>query len=299
MKIKLFLDFSCCLVLQIQLILNYLQKNKVLKLFHLLSLDVVVGTVISSKMFWKLPFGNSQVNMPSLIILAAATWAIYILDRILDIRISTENLTIRHQFHHTNRKTLVLLAIILIIICFIEVFFLPKRIILNGIILGGLIIIYFLILNLKLYNIHYQWIKEPVTSFFYTSAVAGIPIFRNPQIGNVDYGLVIIFGIIVLINLVLFSYFEYLQKPKSINLCSKLDISGSKKLIFLLFIIGFSASFSLLFFANHYQQKVIFIKILMQLTLLFIFIKHKSFLENEKYRWLADGVFLLPLLLEI
>lgn len=259
----------------------------------------MVGTVISSKMFWKLPLGNSQVNTPSLIILAAATWAIYILDRILDIRISTENLTIRHQFHQTNRKPLIILAIVLIIICFIEVFYLPKRIILNGIILSGLIIVYFLILNLKLYNIHYQWIKEPITAFFYTSAVAGIPIFRNPQIGNVDYGLVIIFGIIVLINLILFSYFEYLQNPKSINLCSKLGISGSKKLTYLLFIIGLSASFSLLLSVNHYQQKVIFIEILMQLTLLFIFIKPKSFFENEKYRWLADGILLLPLLLEI
>ena len=58
--------------------------NSFLKTLHYLSLDVVVGAVASSWMFWKIPDGNGEVNLPSILILGICTWIIYIFDRLLD-----------------------------------------------------------------------------------------------------------------------------------------------------------------------------------------------------------------------
>lgn len=96
-----------------------------LKTLHYLSLDVVLGAVASSWMFWKIPDGNGVVNLPSILILGICTWIIYILDRLLD-NLKSEPEDARHQFHFQHQYYLQVGIIILFFIAAILAFFCPK-----------------------------------------------------------------------------------------------------------------------------------------------------------------------------
>ena len=247
-------------------------------------------------MFWKLNKNPPEDSFPVAIILGFSVWIIYVLDRLLDNQKLGFNLTERHIFHRENAKILWYFIGILVFICSIIVFYIPFNILIFGVIISSLTGIYLFIISKISSNNNFQLYKEPITAFVYVSAVFGTTILQNPQISSLLIGF--IFLLIVFQNLLLFSLSELKKYNKSYNLAARFGIRKSNFIIIIItcIIILLGSSLTGLYMTN-YQNKVVFIEIIMSVILLIMNQFDKFFLINDRYRWVGDGIFLLPLLI--
>jgi hypothetical protein len=267
-----------------------------MKTFHLLNLDVVFGAMICNIMFWKLPLGDGIILNISVIILGLVVWIIYVLDRLLDNQKNDLIFTERHFFHQTNQKILWLCIIICIFICTILLFFIPFNIIKFGIIICSITGLYLLIVNQVSSENSFQHYKESLTAFVYTAAVWGTTILEKFNSPILFLGLV--FFLITFQNLLLFSVFELENFPETNNLAKYFGKKSSKYIIFGIFLfIIILGGFSFVILESAYQYQVLSIEILMSFSLVLITYFQKFTLQHDRFRWLGDGIFLLPLLI--
>lgn len=268
-------------------------KNNFLKNLHYLSLDVVVGAVISSWMFWQIPDGMTKPNLPALLILGICTWIIYILDRLLD-NIKSDPKDTRHQFHFQYQYYLQITIIILFIIAIILVFFLPIKVIYFGIGLSVFLIIYFIILKKTSQKANYQYFKEIFTAILYTLSVVGSAFSMKQNLGVIDYLVGFNFFLLVHQSILIFSFHEAKLYPETKNLASKL---GSKNCTYLIISICSFIIFCNIFDASLITKKVLFIETLMTICSVLTYIFQAKLTKNESYRWIGEMVFWLPILL--
>lgn len=264
-----------------------------LKTLHYLSLDVVLGAVASSWMFWKIPDGNGVVNLPSMLILGICTWIIYILDRLLD-NLKSEPEDARHQFHFQHQYYLQVVIIILFFIAAILAFFLPQNVIYFGIALSVLILIYFYILQKKSKSGNYQYFKEIFTSAIYSLCVVGSAFSTKPNLDWQTYLAGFIFFLLVHQSILIFSFYESQAYPTTKNLAKKLGKTNCTYLILGVFALTVIAHF---LSNNLFLQKVFLIESLMAFCSVLIYFFEAKLAKNENYRWLGEMVFWLPLLL--
>ena len=269
---------------------------KLFKILHLLSFDVVLGAIVCNIMFWKLNKNPPEHSFSVIVILGFSVWIIYVLDRLLDIRKMDNHPTERHVFHQQNATFLWYFIGLLTLICSVLVFYLPVNEIIFGIIIVLLTGIYLLIISKISSKNTLQHYKEPITSLVYVSAVFGTTILHSPSICSLITGF--IFLSIVFQNLLLFSLLEYKKNKNSYNLAEHFGTKKSSKIIisitFLLVILGYAV----IHFSNSdYQNKVVIIEMLMSFSLLIINLFDNFFLVNDRYRWVGDGIFFLPLLI--
>jgi hypothetical protein len=271
-------------------------KN-LLKIFHYLSLDVVFGAVLSSWAFWKLPDGNAVPNLLTLLVLGSTTWILYILDRLLDLRIYPQDHTIRHQFHFTHQYDLQITLLCLVVLNGVLLSFLPETVIWYGVLLAVGVGFYFWVLNRFFRNNKAQWVKEPTTAICYTLAVVGTALINKSSINLSAWILSGLFFLIALQNLLIFSYFELKQSVDNENLVSIIGENLSKQFIY--GITSINVLIIVLFFMNgaEYVHYFAGMMLLMTLSLSFLIAIPNWALRNDRYRWLGDGVFLLPALL--
>jgi hypothetical protein len=250
-------------------------------------------------MFWKLQTKLPEYSFLVTLVLGLSVWIIYVLDRLLDNKKSTMISTRRHVFHQANQRILWFLVIICTCICAGLLFFIPGNIIKFGLIIASITGFYLFIVNQISVRNSLQSFKEPVTAFVYVSGVFGTTALSNLSIFSSQIGF--IFLLIVFQNLLLFSLFELKKDSKIVNLASCLEIPKSNFLIIILtcvvLILGLIGDSNVQFVYFKYQQKVFYIEILMSVILLIINTFDKFFLANDRYRWMADSIFLLPLLI--
>lgn len=253
--------------------------------------------MLCSWMFMRLPDGIAEFDIYSISLLGISTWIIYLLDRLLDLRIYPADFSERHQFHYKKKRVLTGLLIFLAFLAFILCFFIPKAVLFYGIFLSIGIAIYLLLLNTFLKKEYLQWLKEPTTAIFYTLAIVGIAFIKLPNIYLSSWVLAFIFFLVVSQNLLVFSYFELLQVPQNKNTVSSFGQRWSEKLIKWISIV---VLFLVIFFFTgewNFNSKTAFLILLMSLVLSFLPAKARFFLQYERYRWIGDGVFLLPIFL--
>lgn len=268
-------------------------KNSFLKILHYLSLDVVLGAVASSWMFWKIPNGNGVVNLPSILILGICTWIIYILDRLLD-NLKFEPEDARHQFHFQHQYYLQVGIIILFFIAAILAFLLPHNVVYFGIVLSVLILVYFYILQKKSKSANYQYFKEIFTSAIYSLCVVGSTFSTKPNLDWQAYLAGFNFFLLVHQSILIFSFYESQAYPATKNLAKKLGKTNCTYLI--LGVLALSI-ISIFFTDNLFLQRVFLIESLMAFCSVLIYFFEAKLAKNESYRWLGEMVFWLPLLL--
>jgi hypothetical protein len=257
---------------------------------------VVLGTIVCNMMFWKLNEIPPEHSFAAVVILGLSVWIIYILDRLLDNQKTDLPPTERHIFHQENAKILWYFIGLLSLICLVLVFYLPITIIIFGIIISSLTGIYLLIISKISSKNNFQHYKEPITAFVYVAGVFGTTILHNSMINSLLIGF--IFLLIVFQNLLLFSLLEFKKNRTSYNLAQHFGVKKSHSIIFLIAIIITILGIILIDFSKlSYESKVIFMEIIMSVILLIINQFDKFFLINDRYRWVGDGIFLLPLLI--
>lgn len=260
----------------------------------MLSLDVVFGAMVCNIMFWKLSLSNTQIPIPVVLILGFSVWIIYILDRLLDNQKPNQIATERHHFHQKYRKILWVCIGISALLCSILLFYIPYEIFISGIMTTSITGIYLYLTSQFSSDNTFQHYKEPITSAVYTMGVFSTTILNNFSIVNLFIGL--LFLLITFQNLLLFSLSEFKKNPDCHNLASYWGTKNSHKIIILISVVVISIGFYWIK-TNEitYFSKVFFIEISMSLILLIISLFNDTFLINDRYRWVGDGIFLLPL----
>ncbi|MEA5461335.1 hypothetical protein VB796_19885 [Arcicella sp. LKC2W] len=267
---------------------------KLLKIAHLLSLDVVFGAMVCNIMFWKLSLSNAQIPISIILILGFSVWIIYILDRLLDNQKPSQVETERHFFHQKHRKVLTICLFISIVFCAILLFYLPYNILILGILTTAITTIYLYLTNRFSAENHFQHYKEPITATVYTMGVFSTTVLNDFSMPSLFVG--ILFLLITFQNLLLFSLSELKKNPECHNLASYWGTKNSHKIIILISVVVMSIGFYWMKTNGlAYFSKVFFIEILMSFILLIISLFNNIFLTNDRYRWVGDGIFLLPL----
>lgn len=257
-------------------------------LFNILSLDVVAGAVISSLFFAEMY--SVVPSVISLITLALSVWIIYTADRLLDVRdIKGEAASERHRFHQRHYKGLLYSVLVAVIVNVVLVFFMSPVIIRYGILLSGVVMIYIM------FGKFLRILKELVVAVLYTAGVILPAIPENPP-GIEMYLPILLFFLIALINLIIFSWFERENdlKDKHNSIATLIDDYRIRKILIGLFITAFLFSACIYFLQVPYLVSFVFV--IMILILLVIFCYKNFFAGKNYYRVAGDAVFMMPLL---
>ncbi|QHT69815.1 hypothetical protein GXP67_25795 [Rhodocytophaga rosea] len=283
---------------------NRLSKES-FRILHLLqiaqwmSLDVAVGAMCSAALvcrlldIWPLPW-------EPICILGAVVLLIYTVDHLFDAQhIPGKPVTGRHLFHWQHqRELLVFTAILTLFTAFAALLFLPSRLIVFGTVLGTLVLLYLWLVNTLKSGQARRWFhKEVCVAFVYTAGIWGVGFVQAKSLSAIHWLLAFAFGLVVLQNLFLFSWYELAEDIQQ-QQRSAVEIWGqesSRKVLWSLFIV-FAGNAWLLYSMtdDSFIYRVLLGFGMMSGILAMLFAFPKLFRKNYRYRLIGDGVFFIP-----
>ena len=268
-----------------------------LSLIQVLSLDVVLGACVGTVFVAK--FLVVPIPFASLLALGLCVWLIYTADHLRDAYQLKRRVahTARHRYHQTRFKAIAVAWTLVALLGLIVLFFLPLRLIYYGVGLVVAVAIYFVLTQRTSLA---RWLpKEFMTALLYTTGIflPSLAAYAEPLYWNIGI-LFFQYFFLALANLLLFSWFEVeidkqdryesfalsvgrLLTHNIVLLCLSAVVITS---LFMLLVVSTS-------FASLVAQGTI---LLMGLVLLLIALRPTYFQHHQRYRFLGDGIFLLP-----
>jgi hypothetical protein len=264
-----------------------------------LSLDVALGSVISSLFFAKLL--GVTLSFISMVTLALAVWAIYTLDHLWDVYKSQNQLrSFRHQFHRRHFNLLLVLVGITIIAGIVLLNFVPVATRDLGLFLTVVVLGYFVILRIGKGKMYY---KEILVCVVYTFGILLAPLSLLPHGHGLDtlfYLVIIQFSFLAFSKLVLFAYYEAeVDQQQGFR---SLAVSIGKPMvrstvIAVLSLVCMGSAISGIFWLDQELIKISQpIVLLMAISLFAIAIWPRFFNKGDGYRFIGDGIFIIPVL---
>lgn len=267
--------------------MNLLQKlTAFYRTINLLSIDVAAGAVCSSLLFAKI----LEVHILSygLASLGLSVWIIYTADHLLDARkIKTPAATERHRFHQRHFDLLLILLGAAVIVNGLIILFVRKPVLISGIIVGSFVAIY-LVLHRYL-----KFMKEFFIALVYTVGVLLPSVSVTTLVWNEwPWILIIQFFLTALINLILFSWFDFAKdlRDQTVSFVTVVGERAGRIFLSILFCIVFVLTVA---FARERSDGIVAI---MNAVLLMIFMFPKYFGVDDRFRRVGDFVFFIPLL---
>ncbi len=258
-----------------------------------LSIDVAIGAIVMSA--WVAQCLQVTMHWSVYVSMGLCTWLVYTLDHLMDAKDLAKNaVTFRHSIHVRYFKGITYSWIgVLVGSLLIVVRYLPLQTILFG--LGALTIvtIHFVLVYLLGKRISVLVHKELGVALAYAFGVFVGPASYVGFSGVMPWMLFGSIFFIALLNLILFSYFDYEadQNQGQTSIVRGMGLKRSMLLIGFVSVLGLiCASYSL--FEGSYSLFYVLLAILIALL---IMIPYKAYFGiGDRYRILGDGVFLLP-----
>lgn len=271
-------------------------RLKALKYIQYLSLDVVLGALISSAFLADL-FG---VQMPVSVYvgLGIAIWLIYTLDHLLDARrISEEAVNPRHAFHQRHQKSITVAVIAVFVLGVFNLWYLPFETVRLGLVLVTLVGLY--LFSVHLLKVKKIWHKEFSAALLYTIGILTGPLSLQSQFDLKMVMIAALFFLYAMINLLLFPLYEETSDREDamisiVTIWGRENVENVLRILFLIVVLVLG--FVLMSETNALNLKQILVFAFMWLGLLAIFLKSDFFSIQNRYRWVGDGVFLVPIL---
>lgn len=265
---------------------------------HWLSLDVVAGAVLSSWAVWRLPNGKGQANPWALVLLGVAVWAVYIADRLFDLRKNPHLRTPRHDFHRLHYGLLRWIVVGLGTVGLLGAAMLHRSVLGLGLALGLACVLY-LFLIVRLPAAHWaQSSKEYFVALAYAVGVWGPALVSQPDTGAFAWVLAGVHAVVVFQSLLLYSWIEAFEADEAHSLAAYWGEEATHRALQYLTVGLVAALIGLLPFAQHiYQLRFVFISMLMVLAQHLFIVCRPQVQLRERYRWLGELVFWLPGLL--
>ena len=239
------------------------------------------------------------ITFASLVALGVCVWLIYTADHLRDAYQLKRRVahTARHRFHQTRFKAIAVAWVIVAATGLIVLFFLPTRLLYYGIGLVGAVAIYFVLTQRTSLA---RWLpKEVLTAWLYTIGIflPSLAVYHEPLYWNIGI-LFFQYFFLALSNLLLFAWFEVevdLQdQHESFALSVGRPLTRNIVLLCLGAVVVTSTFLILLVSASSASLLAQGTVLAMGLGLLLIALRPTSFQQNDRYRLLGDGVFLLP-----
>ncbi|MEM8966667.1 MAG: hypothetical protein AAGE93_09640 [Bacteroidota bacterium] len=239
------------------------------------------------------------VEPTTIVALGACIWLIYTADHLWDAyRLNQPAHTVRHRFHQNHFRSMLVIFCLIALLGLAILFYLPWSVIRSGLFLSGGVALYFLVFQLA--QLH-QFIPKELSAALLYSLGIFLPVFAQVEYWQLHHTL--FFGqyfFLALANLTIFSYYEYDSDrlDKTSSLATQYSVSVAQRvaklsLLSAMILLGVV----LLFFSpqsSDYFAQLIFMLMIGVLAMVLFFSdlsRHK-----ESYRWIADGVFLLPII---
>ncbi|MCB0822103.1 MAG: hypothetical protein KDC09_05360 [Bacteroidales bacterium] len=272
--------------------------QKIGQLTNTLSLDVVVGAILSaafaSRIFSVTP------GVAYWFILPIAVWVVYTSDHLVDAyRLKEKAHTPRHLFHHQNFRLLARLVFVLSLVNIIlAIFFLEHIIIVFGFIVGGGTLLYLSAVHFigKRKKVYLQ--KELFVAVIYVSGVWGGPWALSGF--NISPDAVILFAVFMMLaiaDVLVFTIYDHNtdQLDKHPTLFSHIGEKAIYIFYYLLIVLSSVGVIYLIIdspvFLHRAAAKIYLIMCLLLLLLISI---PDVFNKNARYRTLGEMVFWLP-----
>lgn len=253
-----------------------------------LSVDVALGAVVSC-LFLSSAF-NVTVSWQAVLCLGLVVWLIYTVDHLLDAkRMKADAKTPRHQFHVRNFKAMLWLSILVAVASGFLLFNIERGILIVGVILATLVVIYFMLL---------KWLsaaKEVFGAVLYFSGVMIPVIAEHP---DTDFVLIpgVLFFLLVLINLILFSWFDMDDDSEQGHNTVATQLGNRNVRLLLGTLYAIAGLYLTTGFFGELQQKLGLTFLVMYLLLLVVFLFPEWHKKEERYRVVGDFVFFVPLI---
>jgi len=267
-----------------------------------LSIDIVLGSLAVGLMAVKIM--NVQMGTAWWFVLSLAVWVIYTADHLIDSnKLGNSGSSERRVFYYKHFKLILIIEIIfVIIVAFVCILYLDKEIIYFGICLGLFVAVYLLLVQIKGSEKLWWLQKELIVAVVYTVGIWGGPALLSSQKTVLqEIMLIVTFFLIVWADILIIAQFE-IENDKRDKFTSLPVIIGREKNVCLVSAILFVSVFLLflLLFFQNIDLKIIyadFILLIMSVVLFFLLKFEGFFKRNERYRILAETVFLLPALM--
>jgi len=264
------------------------------RIIDFFSLQVVAGSCISAIFISRI---YDQVTpLLSFFCLGLTVLVIYSFDHYQDsLKIRSGKL--RHTF--SNDKFLVkIIIVVAILFNSLIIFFIPRVTVIGGIILGVFILAYFFLLRKAGRNL---WVlKEFLIALIFSAGVflPGATAGKEISVSTTELFLFIEFFLLAWTNLLIFSWFdlEYDRKsdfPSSVRVMGRFE---SRKLIYILLALFAVVWVSHLILVPDFPTRNRAVTFLMGFILTAIILNQKYFSKFDRYRFIGDAIFLLPIL---
>ena len=261
---------------------------RTLQITNTLSIDIAVGAVVSSLFFARIYTTTSGIIQ--FIVLGLVVLIIYNIDHLLDVKaIAKHKASTRHEFYRKHYQAILVVVTLLTCATGIVSMSLPLSMLKAGVYLILLVILYLL------FQARLKFAKEFVGALIYVAGVL-VPSVESVSlfvVGNT----VIIFFVTVLINLILFSWFDFEQDmaTKQYSMMTSIGKINGEYLLIGLFI--FQMTIITFTFVNSSNRVELLILIAMNLMLVMIYIFRYTFIKEDRYRIVGDSIFYFPALI--
>lgn len=272
--------------------------RKSLQIVQSLSLDVVLGAIISSLFVAK--YLSVQLSVSHLLSLGIAIWLIYTIDHLADAReIQYPATSARHLLHQRHFRKIALAAVLLALIGLYLLTYLAWSLILWGVILSVFVVIYFAIVRLLQQSVFFH--KELAIAVLYAIGIFLAPIHLY---GTSLTGLPLIllgqYILLAFINVQIISWYEC-ETDRKDGLTSYITVAGRKRgmqsitisvwTLFGSIVVGISLAYQL----DLHFLRVQYVILTMGFTLQCIILFDSYFVRHRRYRYWADAVFSFPI----
>ncbi len=277
---------------------NYFtQTTTMLRLLQYLNLDVVLGATLCLLMVQRVSHVPPDLGIS--VTLALAVFVVYGTDRLLDVFGKKESniLTARHRFYFKYFGGLALLNAQAIWVGGVLAWrVLPEAVFYFGIYLAIASVLYLLLVQMLPYKIALFFPKELIIATMFSVGIWGVVKAQGAETSTQWYLLACIFGLVALLNLLLFTSYEYEKdmKQKQVSLLHKIGVARIEQLFYgLLWLILALSIFVVVLRQNTelLHWAVLATEWLMAAWLTFVFKYRTWFKQLSRYRFAADVVF--------
>jgi len=267
-----------------------------LVLLNNLSLDVGLGAVVSMVFVSRL--WGREARPEDLLLLFVAVWAIYILDRVLDVRkLKSWASTKRHRFaQRFKRPLLFLLAFLLVAGAGMAVWWRPATLA-GGSVVVVFMVAYFLLVQ-KWHFFSRSGSKEVFIAVVYTAGIH-LPLLYPNQLDLFGAGepfTLVLYFILALANILLFSIADKGNDTADERVSVAHGISQKKLKTGVAFLMGVYFLLVLLLFFQGLQSRYAMVFFLQGAVLLGLCKWTAYFLKVGWFRILGDGIFIVPVI---
>jgi hypothetical protein len=262
---------------------------------HWLSLDVVAGAILSHLAANRMPTGKTPLNSWVTLILGLVVLGIYTLDHLLDNLKPEQPRTQRHAFIQEHEAIIWRVTLGALGLAALLSWLIPRQLWEFGIGMVVLVALYLWGVSRIPTKSHQQAMKEPVTSLIYAAGVWGSTWFLGESLTWESIVLGVVFYLITVQSLLLFSHFEAIRYREVFNLARWLKRPLTLGVLKGITIVTVLTCLTVCFLTEyHYVQRLSMILILMSLVHYWMMLNPEKVVSDERFRIVGELVFLMP-----